>query len=191
MENNEHTLEMMVQEISEVYAKYGLSKTIGIVPNQIEVTINRIGIDDFEVQYSEYFNHLPKNILLISLQNAENLLIQMGIQPENITKLENGIRTVLNGDFSILMQPLIEILLQNYRIEEDMDFIFESLKRDIPAFLSMLNLRYIYNDEIRREIIRSINDYNEKAIENPNIAHEINEILEKYMSKQRKFFREL
>jgi len=191
MENNEYTLEMMVQELSEVYAKYGLSKPIGIVPNKIEVTINRMGIDAFEVEYSEYFNHLPKNILSIAIQYAENLLIQMGIQPENITKLENGIRIVLNGDFLILMYPLSEILIQHYRIEEDMDFIFESLKKDIPAFLSMLNLRYIYNDEIGREIIKIINDYNEKAIENPNIEHEINEILEKYMSKQRKFFTEL
>jgi len=183
MKNNEYDLEMMVKDLAEVRAKYGLHKTIGLVPDRIEVTIDRKNLDTFEVNYSEYFNYLSQGVLSQALQDTVNMIVQLGVNPENITMLKNGVHTVLNGDFSVLIPPLSEILFQHYNIEKDMDLIFESLKVTINTFLSMIELRYVLNNETEREIEKIRSEYNEKIFENPNIMLEINEIMEKFKSR--------
>jgi len=191
MKNNEYDLEMMVKDLAEVRAKYGLPKTIGLVPDRIEVTIDRKDLDKFEVNYSEYFNYLPQNVLSQALQDTVNMLMQLGVNPENITTSEKGVHTVSNGDFSVLMYPLSEILFQHYNIEKDMDWIFECLKVTINTFLSMIESRYVFDNETEREIEKIRSEYNEKIFENPNIMLEIHEIMEKFKSSMMKFFSQL
>lgn len=191
MENNENNFEKMVKDLAEVRAKYGLPKQIGLVPDRIEVSIDRKDLDAFEVNYSEYFNYLPQDVLSQALQDAVNILRQMGIKPENITMSKNSVHTVLCGNFPVLMQPLSEILFQHYNIEKDLDWIIEFLKININAFLNMMELRYVFNNETERELRKIRSEYTIKIFENPNILLEINEIMEKFNSNMRKFFSQL
>lgn len=191
MENNEYNLEKMVKDLAEVRAKYGLPKQMGLVPDRIEILIDRKDLDTFKVNYSEYFNYLPQDILSQSILDTVNILTQLGVKPEKINILENGVHTAFNGNFPVLIQPLIEILIQNYNIEKDFNGIVESLKVGINAFLSMMELRHVFDNETEKEYRKIINEYTIKIFENPNILLEINEIMEKFKSSMMKSFSQL
>jgi len=186
MENNEYNLEKMVKDLAEVRAKYGLPKQIGLIPDRIEVIIDRKDLDKFKVNYSEYFNYLPQDILSQAILDTINILTQLGVKPEKINISENGVHTLFSGNFPVLMQPLTEILIQNYNIEKDFDGIVESLKVGINAFLNMIELKYVFDNETEKEYRKIRDEYNIKVFENPNILLEINEIMEKFKSSMMK-----
>ena len=106
-------LESMFREIELIYKKCNMPKTMGFVPDKLEIILERKETDRFDLTYNEFFNYLPNDIRNIAIEQAMQLLRQIGFSMEKMSRIGNGVKVQISGDFQILHFPIIEILIQS------------------------------------------------------------------------------
>lgn len=174
------TLEMLFQEIKTIYRKYGLPKTMGFVPDKLEIVLERSEQNLFNLSYSEHFNYLPDYALETARENAIQLMQQLGFPSEKITSLNHGVKVQIRGSAGIVLYLLLEILLQ-----------VESNEREIKAHLDLLYTRYRMFAELmdfywrwctatKRKFDDMSSALNEILENHPSFSEEIAQIVKKY-----------
>ena len=169
-------LESMFKEIEMIHKKYGIPKGMGFVPDKLEIIIERKGLDNFKLTYSEFFNYLPNYALNTVKEITLQLLQQIGVPAEKIIQIENGVKTQMSGDFRITIGPIIEILLQNKNIKNEIRPVFESINKTYQLFAHLFDFHWEWNDKIQSKF----DNYITAMQEHPAISSEIEAVIKKY-----------
>lgn len=181
-------IESMFEELLLIYKKYGISKSIGFLPDKIEFILEREGIDKFELTYSEFFNYLPEHLRELAIEMTIEFLNYL--YKEGIIRIKNGVKIILKGNFSIILSLIAELLMQNINIESEFDEIFNSIKKYLQTFSNFCDFQREYNLEIDKKIENKIKELEKIIQENPSIESEVKTILAKYkQNNEEKNFR--
>lgn len=177
-------LEAMFKEIEMIRKKYGMPKSIGFVPDKLEITLERKEIDKFNLTYSEFFNYLPNHALNIAIETVIQFIQQMGLPIENILRIDNGVKLQISGDFKILGFPIIEMLLQNKGNESDIKDIIDRITNAHQRFHQFFDFYWNWSDEADHDCSARMRTMYNILQEHPSITSEINEVIEKYKFKK-------
>lgn len=180
MDEERTPIEKMIDEIVKLRQKHGLPKSMAFLPNKINISLTRNSVDSFELIYDEYFTYLPLPIQDIALDNAISGLIQMGLPSESITRLDNGVKLNINGDWWKISSAFIELYIQNYRMNEDMEAYFKHMKNMINMNSKLMEYEYVYSAETYERMLSNLETIQKTMLENPSIIKEIEEIQKKY-----------
>ncbi|MFP3951498.1 MAG: hypothetical protein ACLFVP_05105 [Candidatus Bathyarchaeia archaeon] len=173
----------LFKEINEVFRRYEISKGIGFVPDDLEIHLSREE-DLYKLEYVERFTYLPSKIRDTATDNAVRLLMNMGVPKSGIETLEDGVRVKMSGHHRVVLFPILELLIQNPRIEEELPERLGEIRNAIESLTSLLEFQWNYDDETREEIKRSINDLAKIIEENPEIQREVEDIIKRHMEKK-------
>ena len=163
-------LEGMFKEMEMIYEKYGVPKGMGFVPDKLEIILERKEIDKFNLTYTEFFNYLPYNALTIVIEYTLRLLQQIGFPPEKITRIENGVKVQISGDFQIALFPLLEILVQNKGNGKKFKSTLDSISKTYQIFTTLIDFHWDWNDEIESKFNNYIQALNKVMREYPSIC---------------------
>ena len=173
-------LEGMFKELELIKEKYGIPRGMLFVPDKIKITLERKEINKFEITYSEFFNYLPHYILKDAIEWIIPLIQQMGISPENITRIENGIKVQISGDFGVVLFPIGELFIQNKNIESEIKSHLDHIYKSINAFYDFYNLNWDFDEKIEEKWNNLIMTLYNIIQNNPSVASEMDAIIKKY-----------
>jgi hypothetical protein len=168
----------MFREIEEINRKYGVPKTMGFVPDRLEIVLQRRE-NEFDLTYTEFFNYLPDNVLETAKNNVVQLLQQLGI-PQKITELEKGVRVQISGDPRVALFPMMELLIQNRNIGSELEQILASLRSNAQIWLDFSDLHWDWKGETENKYKDFIATLEKIMEEHPSYASEIQAVIEKY-----------
>jgi hypothetical protein len=170
----------LFREINEVFKKYGFDRGIGFVPDRLEINLARHSADGFSLAYTERFTYLPREVMELSLENAVQLLVRMGVPQERITRMGDGVRVELSGDAGIIQFPVLEMLIQDRNAAADLRPVFSSLDRSMRALSAMFDFAWEYGEETRERWSSSVQRLSEIIEKNPGLQGEIEEIMRRH-----------
>jgi len=170
----------LFREINEVFKKYGVDRGIGFVPDRLEISLARHGANGFSLAYTERFTYLPKEVMDLSLENAVQLLVRMGVPQERITRIGDGVRVELSGPAAIIQFPVLEMLLQDRNTPVDLELVCSSLDRSMRAMSAMFDFAWEYGEETRERWSSSVQRLSEIIAKNPGLQEEIEEIMKRH-----------
>lgn len=176
-------VEIMFKEIEIIRKKYGIPKGMGFIPDKLEIVLERKGIDKFELTYVEFFNYLPDNVFNWARENTIQFFQQMGITPETITLIENGVKAQTSGDFRVVLFLILELFLQNKYFESKLKLDCDSINKFFQMFSNLWDFYWSYDDKVEKRWNNFITIFNKIMQENPSIPSEINAVIKKYTSK--------
>ena len=179
MSNRPIDIDSMFKEIELIYEKYNIPKMMGFVPDKLEIVLERKEKDTFNLMYSESFNYLPNRVLDSARKNAMQLLQQIGISPEKMFLMENGVKVQLSGNSRLILFLILELLLQNKSNESEMKLKLGIIIKMYQLFFSLLDFNWNWNNETENKFTI----LNRIMQEHPTISEEINAIVKKYSSK--------
>lgn len=181
--NNKIDTASLFNEISQVFKKHGLPKGVGFVPNKINISLERKDDSNFNLLYEEFFTYLPNELLDASRENAINLLQNFGIQNERITKIENGVQVILEGDSQILYFPIIELMLQDKTILKKITPFCKEIKSSLNKLSELFELTYDIQSLNHVQLVNYLENIKKILDNNPEIQIEIEEIVNRYTQK--------
>ncbi|MBM3291657.1 hypothetical protein FJY84_03160 [Candidatus Bathyarchaeota archaeon] len=181
--NNKIDTASLFNEISQVFKKHGLPKVVGFVPNKINISLERKGDSNFNLLYQEFFTYLPNELFEASRENAINLLKNFGIKNEKITKIDNGVQVVIEGDSHILSFPIIELMLQDKTILKKTTPFYKEIKSSLNKLSELFELTYDVQSTQHVQLENYLENVNKILDDNPEIQIEIEEIINKYTKK--------
>jgi len=168
----------MFREIGEINRKYGVPKTMGFVPDRLEITIVRGG-DTFDLTYTEFFNYLPADVLEEAKNNALQLIQQLGILRE-VTNLERGVRVQMRSDFRVVPFVMMELLVQDKNVQADLEPILNALRMNTQMWLSFGDIHWDWKEETENKYREFIATLERVVEEHPSYTSEIEAVIEKY-----------
>jgi hypothetical protein len=169
-------LDRMVHEIAQVQQKYGVPKGMGFIPDRLEIVLEREGVDQFDLTYSESFLYLPQDVLSTVKEITMQLLQQMGVPPDQILHTERGVTARMKGDVEVTLGPVIELLLQNRAVHTRLNAIFAAITTTIRVFSQLLEFQWEWNDTIRRQF----EAYMGAMRDHPTFSTEVAAIIKRY-----------
>jgi len=142
----------MVDEMRALREKYAMPKGILLVPDKLEIQVQRIAYDRFHLSYKEYFNYLPNEVLNMVAPMTMNMMSQIGIPKEKVTRIaENCVGIELDGDFfQIAGAVLAELLLQRRLNEDETISFFSTVAKAVKALCEWSSLEFEWNSEIQQ-----------------------------------------
>ncbi|MBD3172980.1 hypothetical protein GF326_10960 [Candidatus Bathyarchaeota archaeon] len=170
----------LFKEINEVLKEYGISKGIGFVPDELEIHLTR-GDRLYKLEYVERFTYLPPEIRDAAIDNAVNLLVNMGVQESGIKVLDDGVRVIMKGHHRVLLFPILELLIQNPEIEHELTDQLDEIHNTVESLINSLAFHWSYNEETQEDVKNSINDLIMIMEENPGIQRKVEEIMKKHI----------
>jgi len=168
----------MFREIEEINRKYGVPKTMGFVPDRLEIVLQRRE-NEFDLTYTEFFNYLSDDVLETAKDNVAQLLQQMGI-PQKITVLEKGVRVQMRSDSRVTLFPMMELLVQNKNVGSELEQILASLRSNAQIWLDFSDFHWDWRGETENKYKGFIATLEKIMEEHPSYASEIQAVIEKY-----------
>jgi len=168
----------MFREIGEISRKYGVPKTMGFVPDRLEITLERRG-DAFDLTYTELFNYLPADVLEAAKNSALQLIQQLGI-PQEIAELERGVKVQMRSDFRVVPFVMMELLVQDKNIQADLEPILDALRMNAQMWLNFSDIHWDWREETENKYREFIATLERVVQEHPSYESEINAVIEKY-----------
>jgi len=178
----------MFREMEEINRKYGVPKTMGFVPDRLEIVLQR-RVNEFDLTYTEFFNYLPDDVLETAKDNVVQLIQQLGI-PQRIIELERGVRVQISGDSRVMLFPMTELLVQNRNIGSDLEHILTSLRVNVQTWLDFSDFHWDWENETENKYKDFIATLEKILEEHPSYASEIQAVIEKYAVNPQKNSRE-
>jgi hypothetical protein len=171
----------MVDEMRALREKYAMPKGILLVPDKLEIQVQRIAYDRFHLSYKECFDYLPNEVLNIVIPATMNMMGQIGVPKEKITRIaENCVGMDLDGDFVLIVGAVLAELLIQKRFDEDETVSFLStIARIVKAFSEWSSLEFEWNSEIEKRYYDSIRKLSEIMQTHPTLLSEIEAIVKK------------
>ena len=179
----------MLAELMVVRRKFNLPKGLLFVPDKLEISVERVGYDSFNLDYKEFFNYLPSRILHVVIPISVNMLLQVGLPPEAITRIgDNGVSIkVSNVKFPTMLSMILSELLIQKRLEPDeMESIFNSVKTNRKAFTEMSELQYECNSSIEMRLWNVLETTQQIIQEKPEVAEELESVVKKHTQSDEK-----
>lgn len=167
-------------EINKVFKRYGLGKGLGFVPDRLEISMKRSTPSDFTLTYREFFTYLPSEVLEVATGNAVDFLNSMGVPPEKIIRLANGVEVTLEGDAKIAYFPILELLIQDRDITRNFDPALETLKGSVMSLLELFDFSWDWSPEAEEKWKSNIARLSEIIEANPEMESEIKELVKRY-----------
>jgi hypothetical protein len=174
----------MFREIEEINRKYGVPKTMGFVPDRLEIVLQRRG-NEFDLTYTEFFSYLPDEVLQTAKDNVVQLIQQLGV-PQRIIELEKGVRVQISDDSRVVLFPMTELLVQNRNIKSDLERILASLRTNAQTWLGFSDFHWDWEDETEDKYKGFMATLEKVLKENPSYASEIQAVIEKYAANPQK-----
>lgn len=178
-------LENMAKEIEMIRKKYGMPKGMLFVPNKLEITLERKELDKFDLTYSEFFNYLPSHVKNMAIQGTIQLLHQLGTPLETITRMENGVKVQITGDFRVACFPITEILMQKKTVESEIKAIFDSISKNHQMLNILGDFHWSWNDETESKWKNSFKTLFKIIREHPSFPSELEAVVKKYTFKSK------
>jgi hypothetical protein len=175
----------LLSELIALNAKYGLPKSIGFVPDKIQVTIERAKNDVFELIYSESFTYLPDKLIPYAINNAIEIAKGMGHEPDQFTRIIKGIEFKHSSDFNIICGIILEFFMQDKNLESKLEEYLNELRGVYKKFIQLIEPHYTYNDEIENKIKEESQNIEKIIREKPNILSERQKIIDKYRARKK------
>jgi hypothetical protein len=171
----------MVDEMRTLRERYAIPKGILLVPDKLEIQVQRVAYDRFHLSYKEYFNYLPNEVLNIAIPVTMNMMSQIGIPEERVTKIaENCVGIELDGDFSqIVGAVLAELLIQKRLNEDETISFFSTVAIMVKALSELSDLEFEWNSEIQKRYYDTIGKLSEIMQAHPTLSSEIETIINK------------
>ena len=178
-------LKNMFKEISIVREKYGIPKGIFLVPDKLEISVQRISYDNFHLSYKEFFNYLPNHILDVVLLTTTNFLVQAGIPREQITRIgENGVGLEVDVNFFYMASCILSELLIQKRFEDgEFSSLLKYVEENRKMFADVSESEYEWNSEIENKFYSNLSDLSRIMQENPSVRVELEAIVKKYTQR--------
>jgi hypothetical protein len=167
-------------EINKVFKRYGLEKGLGFVPDRLEISMKRISHDGFALTYREFFTYLPLDVMEVATGNAVEFLDRLGVPPEKITRLANGVEVTLEGDAKIAYFPVLEMLIQDREIAQNIEVALEAFKGSIASLLELFDFNWDWSPEAEEKWKSNIARLSEIIEANPEIESEIKVLVNRY-----------
>lgn len=174
----------MFEEIGAVNRKYGVPKTMGFIPDRLEIVLERKG-DRFNLSYTEFFNYLPPEVLEAAKENALQLIQQLGV-PQKITRLERGVGVQMDGDLRVVLFVMMELLLQNKNIQADLEPVLDALRTNVQTWFDFSDIHWDWKEETENKYKEFIATLERVVQEQPSYESEINAVVKKYAPQPRK-----
>ncbi|MBN1683431.1 hypothetical protein JW865_07765 [Candidatus Bathyarchaeota archaeon] len=181
--NNKIDIVSLFNEINQIFKKYNMPKMIGFIPDKINIFLERENNSSFSLIYEEFFTYLPKELLDLSRKNAIELLTKVGIPSEKITSLDKGIQVKITGDAKIIQFPILELILQDKKINKNSKSFCEDLIKSINNISEFYELIYSTNIEESISLVDYIEDISNNIEKKPEIQQEIEKIVKKYYNQ--------
>lgn len=178
MTNKILDIEKILKELEALLKKYDLPKMFAFVPNKLEISLERKGINEFSLVYKEFFDYLPNTIRKLATESTIQFLKMLGIT-RDITRLENGVMTHMSGDFLVAYLPIIEILIQNKYYETTMESFFNVINKRIQKYSNFFIFNWEYNKETEQQYHKCLERVRAIFEKNPSIQSEIENIYKK------------
>jgi hypothetical protein len=171
----------MVDEMRALKEKYAMPKGILLVPDKLEIQVQRIAYDRFHLSYKEYFNYLPNEMLNMVIPVTMNMMRQIGIPKEKVTRIaENCVGIELDGDFFLIAgSVLVELLLQKRFNEDETISFFSTVAKMVKALCEWSSLEFEWNSEIQQRYYDTIGKLFEVMQAHPTLLSEIEAIIKK------------
>ena len=171
----------MLEEIKAIKEKYNMPKGILLVPDKLEISVQRISYDQFHLSYKEFFNYLPNQIQDIAIPITINTLIQTGIPRERITRIaNNGVAMEFDGNFLQIASALFaELLIQRRFDDDEIISFFSSVARIRKAFTDLSELEFEWNSDIEKRFYSNLENLFKLMQEHPSLLMEIEAIAKK------------
>lgn len=169
----------MFKQIKLIYEKHNMPKMMGFVPDKLEIVLERTDKDAFNLTYSESFNYLPNRVLESARENALQLIQQIGIVPEKMLLIENGVTVQMRGDSRLTIFLILELLLQNEGNESEVKLKLDMILKLYRLFSSLLDFNWNWDEETKSKF----KILNRVMKEHPSILEEINAIIENHSLK--------
>ena len=171
----------MVDEMRKLREKYAMPKSVLLVPDKLEIQVQRIAYDRFHLSYKEYFSYLPNEIFNLVVLTTMNIMSQIGVPKEKVTRIaENGVGMELDGDFSIIAGAVLSELLIQKRFNEDETIsFFSKVARTVKAFNEWSSAEFEWNSEIEKRYFDTMEKIFEIVQAHPTLSSEIEAIKKK------------
>lgn len=171
----------MVDEMRKLREKYAMPKSVLLVPDKLEIQVQRIAYDRFHLSYKEYFSYLPNEILNLVVPATMNIMSQIGVPKEKVTRIaENGVGMEWDGDFSIIAGAVLSELLLQKRFKEDETIsFFSTVARTVKALNEFSNVEFDWNSEIQERYYDTMEKIFEIVQAHPMLSSEIEAIVKK------------
>ena len=171
----------MLEEIKAIKEKYNMPKGILLVPDKLEISVQRNSYDQFHLSYKEFFNYLPNQIQDIAIPVTINTLIQTGIPRERITRVaNNGVAIEFDGNFLQIASALFaELLIQRRFDDDEIISFFSSVARIRKAFTDLSELEFEWNSDIEKRFYSNLENLFKLMQEHPSLLMEIEAIAKK------------
>lgn len=128
-------------------------KPISFLPNRMEFSIERNSNDKFTLEYSEYYDYLPKKVREDAINALKKVLPTIGIK--ETTKLEKGLKMKFSGTyFQILTIMFPELLSRTNQTEINKLTIL--LTQIQPFMHNNIEFKSEWNKEIEKELNKRI-----------------------------------
>ena len=176
MSNRPIDIDSVFKEIELIYEKHNIPKMMGFVPDKLEIVLERTGKDAFNLTYSEFFNYLPSRVLDSARGNAMQLIQQMGIAPEKMLLIENGVSVQMSGDSRLTIFLILELLLQNEGDESEVKLKLDKIIKFYRLFSSLVDFNWNWDEKTESKF----KTLNRVMKEHPSILDEIGAIFEKH-----------
>jgi hypothetical protein len=176
---DEYFNDELIKKIQSVFRKYGASKGIGFVPDRLEIKLER---DDgfFTLNYGEYFSYLPVELRELAIENAIEVIKNMGVRDEGIEREGDGVRVKMSGDARLITFPLMELMIQNPDVEEDLSNVCDQMKNSINSLMEVMDFHWNYDEEVEEKMNNKLEKINEIIKNSPELEEEIQNIIEKH-----------
>ena len=172
----------MLDEIKAIRGKYNIPKGLLLVPDKLEISVQRISYDNFHLSYKEFFNYLPNRVLDIAIPSSINLLVQIGISREKIRRIDNnGVEMELDGNLLMIAGCILsELLIQKRFDEAEISSFFSSVERLQKSFTDFSEFEFEWNSEIEKRFYDNLENMFKVMQEHPSALAEIEAIVKKY-----------
>jgi hypothetical protein len=169
----------MVDEMRKLREKYAMPKNILLVPDKLEIQVQRIAYDRFYLSYKEYFSYLPNEILNLFVPATMNIMSQIGVPKEKVTRIaENGVGIELDGNLSIIAGAVLrELLIQKRFNEDETVSFFSTIARTVKALNEFSNVEFEWNSEIEKRYFDTMMKLSEVIQAHPTLSSEIEAIV--------------
>lgn len=174
--------EKMLEEIRTLREKYSMPKGMLLVPDTLKISVQRTSYDNFNLSYKEFFNYLPTLMLDLVIPTTINMLVQIGVPKESITRIDaNGVSMEISGNFSQIMAGILPELLIQKRLEDDeIRSLFNFAQKLRKSFVDFSDLEYEWNSEIEKRFYSDLGNFVRVMQEHPSVLVELEAIVKKY-----------
>lgn len=171
----------MVDEMRKLREKYAMPKSILLVPDKLEIQVQRIAYDRFHLSYKEYFSYLPNEIFNLFVPPTMNIMSQLGVPKEKVTRIaENGVGREMDGDLFIIAGAVLRELLIQKRFNEDETIsFFSTIARTVKALNEFSNVEFEWNSEIEKRYFDTMDKIFEIGQAHPTLSSEMEAIKKK------------